>query len=94
MDTDYGVAALADSDLYRNVVRHRSVFNHIDGVDYSSHSADRINFLPPAELIDDWRKDYDSLVKHFLYNNKENLSFEQLMARMRELLERVRRMDM
>lgn len=91
MDTEYGVAALNDINLYNEIVRHRSVFNHIDEVDYSRHSSDRINFLPPESLMADWRKDYNSLVEHFLYNNKEHLSFEQLMGRMRVLLERIRR---
>ena len=91
MDTEYGVAALSDSDLYNEIIWHRSVFNHIDEVDYSSHSSDRINFLPPEELMAEWRKDYNSLVEHFLYNNEEHLTFDQLIDRMRLLLERVRR---
>ena len=91
MDTKYGCVALNNSTLYNEIIRHRSVFNNIEEVDYSSHSPERIDFIPPERLMSDWRKDYNSLVEHFLYSNEEHLSFDQLMVRMRVLLERVRK---
>lgn len=91
MDTDYGKAALEDSVLYNAVIEHRSVFNHIDVVDYSTHSADKIDFLPPGKYIDAWKKDYYSLANHFLYGENVNLTFEQLIERMKILRERIRK---
>lgn len=91
MDTKYGCVALNNSTLYNEIIRHRSVFNNIEEVDYSSHSPERIDFIPPERLMSDWRKDYNSLVEHFLYSNEEHLSFDQLMVRMRVLLDRVRK---
>ena len=70
----------------------RNIFNHIDGVDYSSHNHDRINFIPPTELMDDWKDDYKSLEEHFLYSSATHLSFDQLLERMHELLRRIRQM--
>ncbi|MGM9748149.1 MAG: nucleotidyl transferase AbiEii/AbiGii toxin family protein [Candidatus Cryptobacteroides sp.] len=93
MDTDFGLAALQDKFLYNEIIQHRNVFNHIDEVDYTTHCPEKVKFLPPIELIDDWHKDYDSLMKHFLYSNQENLSFEQLMKRMTELMIRVRSLE-
>ena len=78
--------------LYDEIIAHRNIFNHIDGVDYSSHSHERINFIPPADLMDDWRNDYKSLEKHFLYNSATHLSFDQLLDRMHDLLGRIRQM--
>ena len=92
MDTSFGNEALKDLKLNDEIIAHRNIFNHIDGVDYSSHKHDRINFIPPAELIDDWRNDYNSLEKHFLYNSATHLSFDQLLDRMLELLKRIRTM--
>ena len=92
MDTPFGYEALKDPDLYNEIIKHRSIFNHIDGVDYTSHEHNRINFIPPADLMDDWRNDYKSLEEHFLYNNSYHLSFDQLINRMYELLERIHKM--
>lgn len=90
MDSSYGQDALKDLDLYYAIVEHRSVFNHIEGVDYTSHNHSSINFIPPADLMDEWRKDYKLLEEHFLYINEPHLPFEHLMERMNELLERIR----
>ena len=92
MDTSFGNEALKDLKLYDEIIAHRNIFNHIDGVDYSSHNHDRINFIPPTELMDDWKNDYKSLEEHFLYSSATHLSFDQLLERMHELLRRIRQM--
>ena len=92
MDTSFGNEALKDLKLYDEIIAHRNIFNHIDGVDYSSHNHDRINFIPPTELMDDWKDDYKSLEEHFLYSSATHLSFDQLLERMHELLRRIRQM--
>lgn len=38
MDTDFG-KCVSDKELYDSVVRHRSVFNKVDGIDYALHSS-------------------------------------------------------
>lgn len=90
MDSSYGQDALKDLGLYNAIIEHRSVFNHIEGVDYSSHNHSSINFIPPAELMDEWRKDYKLLEEHFLYINELHLQFERLIERMNVLLERIK----
>ena len=52
MDTDFGKAALADPKMYVEIVRHRSIFNTIRGVDYRTHHrAGSILFRPK-----NWRR--------------------------------------
>lgn len=92
MDTEYGKAALADKELYEEIIRHRSVFNKMPTVDYSTHSSSAIRFIPPETVWEDWRKDYNSLVQHFLYYSDNRLTFEELLGRMEELQARVRRL--
>lgn len=92
MDTDYGRAALADRALYDEIVVHRSIFNKVQSVDYSTHSPATINFMPPPAVMADWRKDYNSLVGNFLYHSDSRLSSGELMARLLELKARVRHM--
>ncbi len=88
MDTEFG-KSIEDRELYENVVRHRSVFNKIEGVDYKMHNPSLLSFIPPENAIADWKKDYESMQKHFIHD-VHSLTFEELMKRMKELMERLR----
>lgn len=90
MDTVYGKEALADSSLYNDVVKHRSLFNNINGVDYATHSPSTVNIIPPTHIIDEWRKDYEAMVDQFLYHQEDRMSFDTLIERMIELTNRLR----
>ena len=91
MDTEFGKEALSNKDLYNEVVRHREIYNHIESIDYSLHSSNTINFVPPQSIMDSWKRDYNALLDAHIYDNNK-ISFEQLMSRIRELLARVRNM--
>lgn len=90
MDSDFG-KSIADRQLYDSVVKHRSVFNNIAGVDYSLHHPSTLSFIPPESIIREWEKDYLSMQKHFIYE-EHSLSFPELIDRMKELMERIRRL--
>lgn len=91
MDTEFGKEALSDRTLYNEVVRHREVYNRIAGIDYALHSPQTISFVPPQSVLGSWKSDYNALLEAHIYDNNK-ISFEQLMARIHELLERVRNM--
>ena len=91
MDTDYGKEALSNKNLYDEVVKHRATYNHINGIDYALHSPDKINFIPPQAIMESWKSDYNALSEAHIYD-KNNILFEQLIARIDELLKRVRNM--
>lgn len=91
MDTEYGAKALSDKELYNEIIKHRDTYNHIKGIDYASHSSDRINFIPPQALIESWESDYNALSEAHIYD-KNKISFDQLIVRIQELLIRVRNM--
>lgn len=88
MDTEFG-KSIEDRELYENVVRHRSIFNKVEGVDYKTHNPSSLAFIPPENIIIDWKKDYESMQKHFIHDD-HSLAFEELMQRMKELRERIR----
>jgi len=91
MDTPFGKEALADRQLYMDIVRHRSVFNRIPSVDYTSHVPLSINIIPPQAFISAWRNDYASMRHSFIYGQNE-LDFDSLINRIRLLQERIRNM--
>lgn len=87
MDSEYGRAALADDGLYNAIVEHRRTYYALKYVDYDRHARKSISFLPPVEVLDEWRKDYAEMQAFFIYGDA--LDFDALMERMRELQERV-----
>ena len=90
MDTQFGKEALSDPELYAAIVRHRSIYNAIKGVDYTSHAPSTLCFIPPQAVIDAWMNDYEDMRRSFIYGDA--LPFDQLIGRMRELESRFRKM--
>ena len=92
MDTDFGKTALAEPKMYAEIVKHRSMFNTIRGIDYRTHHPSRINFIPPEELAEMWCRDYERMQEYFIYG--DSLSYDRLIARMAELRDRFRKVVM
>lgn len=88
MGTDFG-KSIADKDLYDSVVKHRSIFNKIESVNYELHKPATLSFIPPESIIKDWENDYKSMQNHFIYEER-SLSFYELIKRMEELTVKIR----
>ncbi len=88
MDTDFG-KSIADRDLYDSVVKHRSVFNKVEGINYDLHNPFTLSFIPPESIMKEWEKDYQSMQNHFIYEDR-SLSFDELLQRLKELTARIR----
>jgi predicted nucleotidyltransferase component of viral defense system len=91
MDTEYGTEALNDKDLFENIVNHRKKFNAIRGLDYSNHIPGKIKIIPPAEIIKEWEKDYNTMKQNMIYG--ESLNFDSLIKRIEELQKRVNQIN-
>jgi predicted nucleotidyltransferase component of viral defense system len=87
MDTEFAARALANKDLYRHIVEHRSTMTPIRGIDYANHTPDKINPLPPSALLSDWEKDYAQMQQSMIY--RESLPFDKLIDRISELKSRI-----
>ena len=92
MDTDFAIDALNDRELYNTIVAHRSTLTKMKEVDYTTHTPDKINFVPPLNVIDLWKADYESMQKNMIYG--KSLPFDELMDRIKELNERFRKIKM
>lgn len=88
MDTDFG-KSISDRELYDSVVKHRSVFNKVENIDYDLHNPSTLSFIPPNSIIKEWEKDYQSMKRHFIYEDR-SLSFDELIKRLKELTLRIR----
>lgn len=88
MDTEHGMQALTDTALYEEIVTHRSRFYKRNHVNYETLSRSTINFKPPAEVLDACRNDYVEMSETMFYGGV--LTFDELMARLQDLLQRFR----
>jgi hypothetical protein len=91
MDTEYGINALRDRDLYKTIVNHRKIFNNLHYVDYGRHHPSLVNICPPEKYLDEWERDYKQLQESFIYG--KSLPFNRLMERIDELTERIKKID-
>ncbi len=89
MDTPFAEAALADVEMYREIITHRSIFNAIKGIDYSTHHPSTINFIPEGEVYQLWRDDYQKMRSNtFIYG--DSLPYEELIEKLKGLRSRIR----
>lgn len=87
MDTEHGIEALKNTDLYNNIVAHREKFNPLRGLDYANHIQSKISILPPDGVMKDYERDYDAMTNFMIYG--EPLKFDHLMKRILELQMRI-----
>lgn len=91
MNTQHGEDALNDPELYRSIVTHREMFNHIRGVDYTNHQPDKIDFVPPKDIIEKWKADYIAMQESMIYGDSKN--FEELITSIEVIKERFRKIE-
>lgn len=86
MDHEYGQKAIKDKELFETLVKHRSKYTPVRGISYETHTQQTINFLPPLEVIEFWKKDYQAMQEFMIYG--ETLEFKKLLSRLEELKKR------
>lgn len=87
MDTEYGIEALKNTDLYNNIVAHREKFNPLRGLDYANHNPNNIYIIPPETVMKDYEKDYEAMTSFMIYG--DSLKFDHLIKRILELQTRI-----
>ena len=87
MDTEHGIEALKNIDLYNNIIAHREKFTPLRGLDYVNHIPSKISILPPQVVVKGYERDYEAMTSFMIYG--EPLKFDHLMKRILELQTRI-----
>ncbi len=87
MDTQYLEAALNDMQLYRSIVDHRRMLIGLSWVNYDNHEPKYINFLPPDNVMGEWKQDYRNMQESMFYG--ATMTFENLINRLKTLQARI-----
>lgn len=85
--TEYEAIALQDAELYNTIVKHRSRYTAISGIDYENHKPENIRLIPPDNILARWEKDYQEMTGSMIYG--QSLTFEELITRLMKLQERI-----
>jgi len=88
MDGIHGKAAFDNMALYETIVQHRKLFYQLSGVDYNTHSPDKINFIPQFLDLKRFESDYAIMREQMIYG--ESLPFAELLQKLKELRWRFR----
>jgi predicted nucleotidyltransferase component of viral defense system len=89
--TEYAEIALQDTELYNIIVRHRSKFTAISGIDYTKHNPVNIKFIPPDSIMKMWEADYQEMKESMIYG--QLLEFDKLISRLTELQKRINEIE-
>jgi len=83
LQTSIAEKAIHDEQLYHQVVEHRRIFIGLRGFDYDTLYPPTLNIIPPVEVFEQWRTDYENMRLHMIYG--ESVSFDELVEYLRKL---------
>lgn len=83
MDQDFAQNAINDDELWNSIHHHREIFTAMKDVDYSPDIRERICLIPPENVIEHWKKDYETMQGSMIHG--ESLNFEELIQRISNL---------
>ncbi|MDR3716068.1 MAG: nucleotidyl transferase AbiEii/AbiGii toxin family protein [Puia sp.] len=77
--------ALADKELYEALVTHRRYYSRISYMgDYTALSRASISFIPPPDLVESFKEDYQYMSENMLYG--ERPEYDAVLLELQELL--------
>ncbi|HET6994869.1 MAG TPA: nucleotidyl transferase AbiEii/AbiGii toxin family protein [Chitinophagaceae bacterium] len=74
---------LGDPDLYALLLHHRKHYIKLKDIDYDSMQLRQLFFLPPRELLKEFRRDYEIMLDEMIYGSPPD--FNTLINELREL---------
>jgi predicted nucleotidyltransferase component of viral defense system len=90
-DTPIKENALKNKELYQSIIEHRRMFTAMKDFDYDTLAPTTISIVPPDNIIDLWKADYEAMQETMIYG--DDLSFQDLINKIRQLNETVNQTD-
>lgn len=75
-----------DAELYKILLNHRSSYVRLKNVDYTAMQLGQLGFLPPWNVLENFRKDYAAMRTEMIYGDTSE--FDDLIQQLRKLNER------
>lgn len=74
-----------DAVLYRILLNHRSSYVRLKNVNYGAMQPGQLGFIPPWNVLEDFRKDYATMRTEMIYGNAPE--FDDLIRQLRKMNE-------
>ena len=87
--TPFAQEAMSDAELYHKIVQHREAYYHLKYVDYSLLLPNAISFVPPENLINEYKTDYQMMLQEYIYDTQAP-DYDELLSFVQSLQERFR----
>jgi hypothetical protein len=84
LDAGIDKEAFADKELYNILIRHREWYIRISWMDYATLQPAFISFLPPSEVIEAYKNDYEIMKEQMIYG--EAPGFDELIDRLKKII--------
>ena len=83
---------LTDEELFKGIIRHRFIYNRVDGVDYNTETPRHFAIIPPGDSLRQWEQDYRNTIEKMIYGEMRP-SFQTIIERIQALNEDLNRME-
>lgn len=83
-----GPEALADHELYDQLIANRQAYMRLPYMDYGTLHHTRISFLPPAEVMPAYEADYNKMRQEMIYG--ETTEYDEILLKLKILQGRFR----
>jgi len=90
LETPIAEKALNNKNLYQSIIAHRRMFIAMKSFDYDTLKPATINIIPPESVILKWEEDYHKM-QTMIYGKA--LSFSEILNKIKQLNERINRLD-
>lgn len=89
MDKPFAEEALWNDALWETIRHHREIFTSVNGIDYAPDVRERMVLVPRADIMENWRRDYENMCNAMIYGEKP--TWAELIDAMEQLQIRVRK---
>ncbi len=79
LNSEYGQAALKNTELFESIIAHRKVLTPMKTTDYETLTLQSLNIIPPNEFLDNYKSDYKEMQSSMIYG--ESLDFDVLLKK-------------
>jgi hypothetical protein len=69
MKTPVADEVLSDMTFYNVLLKHRCQYIRMKGIDYKKMNMENLNFIPPPDKMNFFRKDYEIMQTEMIYDD-------------------------
>ncbi len=75
--TEFGIRAITDKELFKEIISHRKLFTPIKSVNYEKLEIDNLKIIPPKEFFNKYKNDYIEMQENMIYG--DSMTFKSLI---------------